>query len=325
MYTAGNPVMLVDPDGREIGGFSINDKGEVEVNREKASKKSIAVYEEMKKTDTGNKQFKNMVESETKIRLKLTDKKLYDSNGNMIHGETYGTGTSDNGNYKKATIYISTAKTGDRFDNATKGEMINAIGVHESIHAIDAAQIAKDRNEPASWATERKPIEMEYISRTEYNNGDNSKFKKSYEDTDPQAIDPYGNPKPPFYFPLEKYNDMKTATLFIFFFVLIIFFVSCNSLKLSTDVTKYDINKENGYFLSHSDSTGLTTYSHNKNGLKQGREIVFNSNGTIASINKYQKGLKHGWCITYLNGNSSSEIKYKYGKAKKVRMINTSW
>ncbi len=204
MYTAGNPVMLIDPDGRKIKGFSINDKGEVEVNSKKASKKALAVYEEMKKTETGNSQFKKMVESETKIKIKLTEKKLYDSNGNMIHGETYGTGITNDGNYKKATIYISTAKTGDRFDNATKGEIINAVGVHESVHATDAGQIAKDLKQPASWATEKKPIEMEYKSRTEYNKGDNSKFKSFYEDPNPKALDPYGNPKPSFYFPIKK-------------------------------------------------------------------------------------------------------------------------
>ena len=72
------------------------------------------------------------------------------------------------------------------------------------LHATDPGQIVKDTRQRGSWETERKPIEMEYKSRTEYNNGDNSMFKHSYEEPNKNAIDPYGNPKPPFYLPLTK-------------------------------------------------------------------------------------------------------------------------
>jgi hypothetical protein len=201
--------MLVDPDGRKIKGFSINDKGEVEVNRKKATKKSLRAYDEMNKTKTGRKRFKEMVKSKTKIKLKVTDKVLYDNDGRVIHGKTrHSSAKNDDGSYKRATIYISTAKTGnDRFANATDGEMINAIGVHESIHAVDLKQIKLDNPVDGSgwtWETERKPIQYEYRSRTEYNNGDNSKFKDFYEKPNPFIFDTKGNPKPSFHFPIDK-------------------------------------------------------------------------------------------------------------------------
>ena len=199
MYTAGNPVMLVDPDGRKIKGFSINKDGSIEVNKKKASKNSLRVYNSMIKSDTGKERFKNMVNSNTKIKMRVKKGAMYNSNGNQTHGETWGRGNKD-GKYRKATIYISLAKVSgeDRFNNATESEMINAIGVHESVHAIDKDQIAKDRDKPAAWETERKPIELEYKSRTEFNKGNNSKFQKYYEDPNPEKIDPYGTPKPSF-------------------------------------------------------------------------------------------------------------------------------
>ncbi len=118
---------------------------------------------------------------------------------------------------------------------------------------------------------------------------------------------------------------MKKLTLFSFISLLSVFLVSCNNIRLCTDITKYDANKENGYYTSYSDSAGLITNSRYKNGLKEGVEFIVNKNGTITSINKYKGGHKHGWCRTYSNGQISSEIKYKNGKVQKVRIINISW
>jgi hypothetical protein len=191
-YCANNPIIYIDPDGKTIKGAFINSEGNAELTK-KASKHTQRVYRDMSKTNTGISQFKKMVESETKIKLKITKSKI---DGGNTHGYTLGRGLK-NGLYKSAKIVISTAKVGDRFDNASEGEKINAVGVHESVHT-EASQIAKDLKESGSWETERDPIELEYTSRTEYNNGNNSKFKDSYEKSNPDAKDPYKNPKPSY-------------------------------------------------------------------------------------------------------------------------------
>jgi len=196
--TLNNWLKYIDPDGQEIKGAFINAAGNVELN--KASRSTRKVFEAMSKSATGTSQFKKMVESSTKIRFEITGRRL--SGGD--HGETIGD-KNDNGTYDVVTIIISTAKTGtkkspDRFDNATKEEMINAIGVHESIHTLDPAQIKLDHAvKDFSWEAERNPIEMEYTSRTEYNKGDNSKFKDAYENPNPKSrVDDDGKTKPSY-------------------------------------------------------------------------------------------------------------------------------
>ncbi len=208
-YCANNPVKYVDPDGKKIRGFSIDDDGNVHINYDKAGKDEIRVYEEMSKTEVGLKQFKTMINSKTKIKIRLTSEKLDDD----AHGFTdagyfwrydfpkfmY----MKKGQYRKATITISTAKyDDDRFKDASEGEMINAIGVHESVHATDQEQIEIDylgRFFDWTWEKERKTIEMEYTSRTQYNQGNNQHFKSLYEDEDSNKKDSLGNPKPAFH------------------------------------------------------------------------------------------------------------------------------
>ena len=192
VYCANNPVKLVDPNGEKIRGFSINEKGSIVIDEKKASKHAVKIYNAMSKTEIGRNQFAKMVSSETKIRLVVTKRKLAGA-----HGFTRGYRVEDN-QYKRAKIVISTANLNDRFGNATDEELINAVGVHESVHAIDPEQIAKDNLQPGSWETERKPTEMEYTSRTQYNNGNNESFKDAYENPS-ENLDDYNNKKPAYH------------------------------------------------------------------------------------------------------------------------------
>ncbi len=191
-YCANNPVRLVDPDGREIRGFSTNEDGSIAIDEKKASKHAIKIYSAMSKTEIGRSQFAKMVSAETKIRLVVTKRKLAGA-----HGFTRGHNLNDN-QYKRAKIVISTANQNDRYGNASEEELINAVGVHESVHAIDPEQIAKDNLQPNSWETERKPIEMEYTSRAQYNNGNNESFKDAYENPS-EDLDGYKNKKPAYH------------------------------------------------------------------------------------------------------------------------------
>ena len=192
VYCGNNPIVLKDPNGREIRGFSINEDGSISFDEKKASKHAIKVYNAMSKTEIGRNQFAKMVSSETKIRLIVTKRKIADA-----HGFTQGYHVKDN-QYKRARIVISTANLNDRYGNASEEELINAIGVHESVHAIDPEQIAKDKSEPDSWETERKPTEMEYTSRTQYNNGNNESFKDAFESPS-EDRDRYNNKKPAYH------------------------------------------------------------------------------------------------------------------------------
>jgi len=173
MYCAGNPVILVDPDGRKIKGFSIDKNGNVEIGKH-ASKDAVTIYNAMSKTNTGKDAFIEMVEVETKINLKLTKRVLRDSKGEQLHGRTDGKGNKD-GVYRRAKITISTAEnktlTSDRFNGFSDEEKINAIGTHEKRHT-DADQILRDKDYQMGkidlYTMEKDPVLLEFKSRMEY-------------------------------------------------------------------------------------------------------------------------------------------------------------
>jgi RHS repeat-associated protein len=174
-YVAGNPIIFIDPDGREIKGFSVNQNGGVVIGKG-ASEQAIAIYNAMSITKTGGAAFKNMVTTQTKVSLVLTDEKIYDEDGYQIHGKTKGgKRKNDNDTFKSAVVTVSTAeiesKPNDRFNGFSKEEKINGIGTHEQVH-LTPAQIEKDekfKNRDISiHENEKAPVEEEYKSRKEY-------------------------------------------------------------------------------------------------------------------------------------------------------------
>ena len=172
MYCAGNPVVLVDTDGMEIEGFSVDKKGNVQIDKEKASQHAIIAYEAMSMTETGNQAFKDMITMETQISFEITDEALYDG-GVQIHGKTIGDANdlTKSGEYKSAKITISTAEvssnTNDRYNGFCANEKINGIGTHESVH-LKSKQIRKDFSNKSERAVEQAPVMLEYQSRKEY-------------------------------------------------------------------------------------------------------------------------------------------------------------
>ena len=141
-YCANNPVILVDPDGREIEGFSVDKNGQVQIDQNKASKDAIELYNAMSKTETGAQAFVDMVNSETKINVKITDEIITGEDGE-VHGKTTPKIDENNqivetknGFYKEVDMLISTADLTepDRFTGASREEKLNAIGTHERVH-----------------------------------------------------------------------------------------------------------------------------------------------------------------------------------------------
>ncbi|MPN06262.1 hypothetical protein SDC9_153518 [bioreactor metagenome] len=200
-YCANNPVMLVDPDGMKIRGFSIDEDGNV-VENNKSSKDAQRIYSAMSKTELGQERFKQMVASDTKIKLNITKKKLYDSQGQMIRGNTIGQGFNETtGLYDKAKVNFSTAEIpDDRFANTSTNELFNIIGVHESYHACDKVQISKDMAEPNSWNSERTTVEAELTTWIQWSNqytGDYSYITR-YTQARSDLKDEYGRPKPSY-------------------------------------------------------------------------------------------------------------------------------
>ena len=76
-----------------------------------------------------------MVSSDTQVRFRVTNNYIYDEGGEAIHGSTEpigALGMTDGGTYKSVLITISLADFG-RYEGASDGEKINAIGSHESV------------------------------------------------------------------------------------------------------------------------------------------------------------------------------------------------
>jgi RHS repeat-associated protein len=175
-YYANNPVILVDPDGEEIEGFSVDKNGQVQIDQNKASKDAIELYSAMSKTETGAQAFVDMVNSETKINVTITDEIIEGEDG-KIHGKTTPKRDENdqivetkNGLYKEVDMLISTADLTepDRFTGASREEKLNAIGTHERVH-LSKKQIRRDDFEPKTkrWQ-EQLPLIYEFKTRLEY-------------------------------------------------------------------------------------------------------------------------------------------------------------
>ena len=223
MYCAGNPVMLVDPDGMKIRGYSIDDDGNV-VEDDRASKRAQRIYHGMKQTPEGLERFKAMVSSPTKVRLSITKNKLFDDDGSgaQIRAKTYGRRYNEKtGLYRRALVVFSTASIeGDRFQYAENQDNIfNVSGVHESWHAVDKEQISIDRSDRGgSWSGEATNILSELRSWIQWSNkftGD-YRYMPNYNKPDPSNI-LYGEPKPGFY-SSEKIHPPKKRPIPYWYF-----------------------------------------------------------------------------------------------------------
>jgi|LSQX01.1.fsa_nt_gb RHS repeat-associated protein len=159
MYCAGNPVVLVDPDGRDI----VDADGNVIYTHkdgwsDKASKGAKIIGNAMMETETGKNEFNKLVDSDAKIQLALSDETHFDAKtGSLTLGNMNPTSfkASEDGSVVKLESAIITVfsgsidayinKGGAQKDNseigklvqemqATVTEMIGAVAGHEAVH-----------------------------------------------------------------------------------------------------------------------------------------------------------------------------------------------
>jgi hypothetical protein len=127
----------------------------------------------MSKTQTGLQAFKDMIATETKINISITNDILKNSN-NEVHGLTEpveGSGFTKSGLYEEVNMKISTAdvsNSNDRFNGYSREEKLNAIGTHESVH-LSKNQINRDYQTPTTEKyREQMPVMLELKTRMEY-------------------------------------------------------------------------------------------------------------------------------------------------------------
>jgi RHS repeat-associated protein len=208
-YVMGNPIKHTDPNGKTVKGFSLDDKGNVNMDSKKASKNAQTIYSAMTKTPMEAAAFKKWGSSETKFKLKLSA-----TAPDGRHGKTVGVLNKNKDGYEKATVTISTERIGDRFDKVKSDEeLINVVGTHEVLHGTDKEQIEKDQKVAAmkkadgtdvryTWEQETKPLNTEYSAWKQYRQmygGDATEFKNDYESPNPSNLDGLNQPKPAFY------------------------------------------------------------------------------------------------------------------------------
>ncbi|MFA6925145.1 MAG: hypothetical protein WC223_12945 [Bacteroidales bacterium] len=166
-FALNNPIYFTDNDGRVVYGV---DGKPVTIGKDDAGKpviqgkpdaKTTEIFQALIKTPRGIKAAEFFTGAAEEYKFDLTDKQLTQG-GKLVHGTTEETG--DN----VFTVTISTAKHGkvknaegkevnERFETATKDELINAVGVHEETH------MSNNTDE------ESKPVQDELQSRTEFN------------------------------------------------------------------------------------------------------------------------------------------------------------
>jgi RHS repeat-associated protein len=187
MYVAGNPVMLVDPDGRTVVGtdgeavtYTKDDKGNVTWS-ENASDDTKEIGNAMLKTDAGEEAFNKMQKQDTKFTLEI-NRTDFSSNGQL--GQTFPD-KDENGDYKmykgeyesvKIVVYEKNVNldraegSGKRFEGAGWEESLGAVGTHEVYHS-DWRQIDLDNKTPTEENQNPRrnlPINKELTYRRQY-------------------------------------------------------------------------------------------------------------------------------------------------------------
>jgi RHS repeat-associated protein len=204
-YVANDPVNLIDPDGKQIIGsdgkpvtYKRNEDGTITWS-DNATADIKTIGEAMLMTPSGTESFDNWINLDTEVSLVLTDQQLLDDEGNpagaygktevldndgnveknfgAAHGEKY---LNKKGQYKKIKVTISTYNDKDdplnRYKEASKEEMINAVGVHEEVHSR-AKQIKLEKMPLASRQPKggqeglwhEPPFNQELKTRIEFN------------------------------------------------------------------------------------------------------------------------------------------------------------
>ena len=194
---ANNPIKLIDVDGRDI----VDPKGNtVRITAAKngtltfssnATPSIIRVANALSITSTGRQQLNNLIKSDIKVRINITESSKIEKRGDSKTVYTFGEtvqgnyNESDNfGRYQNEdgtfgtkestiTIYEGTIKegvkegSGLKLEGLTLDQAIGAISGHESLHATNKSEINKDivaqqkgKNRPAS-EREAKPEAVE--------------------------------------------------------------------------------------------------------------------------------------------------------------------
>jgi len=190
VYCANNPVKLVDPDGRKIKGFSVNENGEVICNENLASSDAQDIYNKAVKTEVGKNAFVDMINSDTDIEL------VYSNEATEDNGLTDGCGYNSNtGLYTSATVTIyreniESDASDDKGRFASLEEGIIATVVHESIH-LSKDQIkldrkygrmaSKKRHRALYYLLEQNTMNKEYKAVKEYRKVTKSSSTKGYD------------------------------------------------------------------------------------------------------------------------------------------------
>ncbi|MCL4817222.1 MAG: hypothetical protein KJZ56_11320 [Flavobacteriales bacterium] len=184
-FSLNNPIYFVDGDGRVVLGtdgkpvtIDKDTKGNYVISG-KPDKATSQIFTAMIKTQTGADAAIHMTTIPTKVKLVLTEKAIFNEEGQQIHGDTKGKGEikdeAGNAYYKSAVVTVSTAEIeenpNDRLNKFSDEEKINAIGTHEDVH-LKPEQIISDKKYKAGEIglkqNEQAPVKQEYESRKEY-------------------------------------------------------------------------------------------------------------------------------------------------------------
>ena len=184
-YCANNPVILVDPDGRDI----VDPDGNICYTKQdgwlpNAPDDTKRIGNAMMETETGKEQFNKLVESKTQFQLKVSPETVQNRDGNFKFGEMRPTASRfENGNVvlEKATITIFEGSINAYYncDNtksvcndysafgsiaytATIDQMIAATAGHETEHGTSQENLLMNYNNKIQNRSNRSDQSIEY-------------------------------------------------------------------------------------------------------------------------------------------------------------------
>jgi hypothetical protein len=87
-YCMNNPVKYIDPDGRKIRGFYIDNQGTVHYNK-RATEDAVFIAKAMMRTDAGNTALENLVTAKYPVTLNIQKGKSKMDRGLLGHTDTH--------------------------------------------------------------------------------------------------------------------------------------------------------------------------------------------------------------------------------------------